>query len=181
MRGNAQLPARLGAILGDPAERVGITIDGAYAQEWDDAEGHISIVRGHCRVQQGSTILEAQKMVIWRSTQSVGKGKRDRLTIYLEDDVRIEEPGSTVNDSPMIVTLNTRAGIKVGLRLPWFYYVARTIQLDQAFVVQRGVPGLSFAINDGGRLKRVLVSTSDAAQLVDELRRGSSGPSSAAA
>jgi len=72
-------------------------------------------------------------------------------------------------------------GVKVGLRLPWFYYVARTIQLDQAFVVQRGVPGLSFAINDGGRLKRVLVSTSDAAQLVDELRRGSSGPSSAAA
>jgi hypothetical protein len=103
---------------GDPAEHVGITIDGAYAQEWDDAEGHISIVRGHCRIQQGSTILEAQKMVIWRSTQSVGKGKRDRLTIYLEDDVRIEEPGSTLNDSPMIVTLNTRAGVKVHIATP---------------------------------------------------------------
>jgi hypothetical protein len=103
---------------GDPAEHVGITIDGAYAQEWDDAEGHISIVRGHCRIQQGSTVLEAQKMVIWRSTQSVGKGKRDRLTIYLEDEVRIEEPGSTLNDSPMIVTLNTRAGVKVHIATP---------------------------------------------------------------
>jgi lipopolysaccharide assembly outer membrane protein LptD (OstA) len=103
---------------GDPAEQVAITINGTYAQEWDDAEGHVSIVRGHCRVQQGSTILEAQKMVIWRSTQSVGKGKRDRLTIYLEDDVRIEEPGSTLNDSPMIVTLNTRAGIKVRVANP---------------------------------------------------------------
>jgi hypothetical protein len=32
-------------------------------------------------------------------------------------------------------------GIKVGLRLPWLYYVARTIRLDQVFVVRRGVPG----------------------------------------
>ena len=37
-----------------------------------------------------------------------------------------------------------RAGIKVGLRLPWLYFVARTITLDEAFVVRRGVPGLSF-------------------------------------
>ncbi|HXY35586.1 MAG TPA: hypothetical protein VEI07_15245 [Planctomycetaceae bacterium] len=103
---------------GEPAERVAITISGTYLQEWDDSEGHISIVRGHCRIEQGSTSLEAQKMVIWRSTQSVGKGKRDRLTIYLEDDVRIEEPGSTLNDSPMIVTLNTRAGVKVRIANP---------------------------------------------------------------
>jgi lipopolysaccharide export system protein LptA len=104
--------------VGDAAERAAITVDGTYLQEWDDAEGHISIVRGHCHVQQGSTILEAQKMVIWRSTQSGGKGKRDRLTIYLEDDVRIEEPGSTLNDSPMIVTLNSRAGVKVRIANP---------------------------------------------------------------
>ena len=57
-------------------------------------------------------------MVIWRSTQSAGKGKRDRLTIYLEDDVRIEEPGSTLNDSPMIVTLSTRAGVHVHVANP---------------------------------------------------------------
>ncbi len=72
-------------------------------------------------------------------------------------------------------------GVKVGLRLPWLYYVARTIQLDQAFVVRRGVPGLSFAVNDASRLKRVLVSTPDAARLADELRAGAAGPPSAAA
>ena len=71
-------------------------------------------------------------------------------------------------------------GVKVGLRLPWLYYIARTIQLDQAFVVQRGVPGLSFAVNDGGKLKRVLVSTRNAAQLVDQLSAGSAGPASPA-
>ena len=34
------------------------------------------------------------------------------------------------------------SGIKVGLRLPWLYYVARTIHLDEAFIVRRGVPAL---------------------------------------
>ncbi len=62
------------------------------------------------------------------------------------------------------------AGIKVGLRLPWFYYAARTIRLDQAFVVRRGVPALSFAVHNEGALRRVLVSTPDAEELAQQLR-----------
>ncbi len=61
-------------------------------------------------------------------------------------------------------------GIKVGLRLPWLYYVARTIRLDQAFVVRRGVPALSFAVHGEGALRRVLVSTPDAEDLARRLR-----------
>jgi hypothetical protein len=61
-------------------------------------------------------------------------------------------------------------GIKVGLRLPWLYYVARTIRLDQAFVVRRGVPALSFAVCNKGSLKRVLVSTPEAEQLAKRLQ-----------
>ncbi len=64
------------------------------------------------------------------------------------------------------------AGAKVGLRLPWLYYVARTIHLDQAFVVRRGVAGLSFAVGGEGRLRRVLVSTADAERLARELQGG---------
>jgi hypothetical protein len=60
-----------------------------------------------------------------------------------------------------------RTGVKVGLRLPWLYYVARTIRLDQAFLVRRGVPALSFAVDGQGTLRRVLVSTREA----DELAR----------
>ena len=44
------------------------------------------------------------------------------------------------------------AGVKAGLRLPWLYYVARTIRLDQAFAVRRGVPALSFAVRNHGAL-----------------------------
>ncbi len=61
-------------------------------------------------------------------------------------------------------------GLKVGLRLPRLYYVARTIGLDQAFVVRRGVPAISFAVRNQGPLERVLASTPDAEQLARRLR-----------
>jgi hypothetical protein len=64
-----------------------------------------------------------------------------------------------------------RAGVKVGLRLPWLYFAARTIRLDEVFVVRRGVPGLSFAVADGSRLRRVLLSTPRAEELAQELQR----------
>ena len=99
--------------LNTPAEMVPVKVTATFSQEWDEAEGHVSILRGQCRIVQGSTLLQAQQMVVWRITQSGGRGKRDRLTVYLEDDVRIEEPGSTHNESPTLVTLNTRAGVTI--------------------------------------------------------------------
>jgi hypothetical protein len=64
------------------------------------------------------------------------------------------------------------SGIKVGLRLPWLYYVARTIRLDQVFVVRRGVPALSFAVANRPPLRSVLVSTPEAAELARRLTDG---------
>jgi hypothetical protein len=63
-----------------------------------------------------------------------------------------------------------RAGIKIGLRLPWLYFIARTIRLDEAFVVRRGMPGLSFRVAGKGALRRVIVTTSEAEQLARRLR-----------
>jgi hypothetical protein len=73
-----------------------------------------------------------------------------------------------VVDEPLREAMSS--GIKVGLRLPWLYYVARTIHLDQAFVVRRGVPALSFAVDDDSTLRRVLVSTPEAAALMQQLQ-----------
>jgi hypothetical protein len=61
------------------------------------------------------------------------------------------------------------SGLKVGLRLPWLYYIARTIRLDEAWIVRRGVPALSFSIQDGGVLRRVTVSTPQAEELARQL------------
>ncbi|MGO8906186.1 MAG: hypothetical protein ACLQMH_11240 [Solirubrobacteraceae bacterium] len=62
------------------------------------------------------------------------------------------------------------SGLKVGLRVPWLYYVARTIRLDQAFVVRRGTPALSFAVSNHGALRRVLASTPRAEELARRLK-----------
>jgi hypothetical protein len=62
------------------------------------------------------------------------------------------------------------AGMKAGLRLPWLCYIARTIRLDEAFAVRRGVPGLSFAVRNHDRLRHVLVSTPEAEALARRLQ-----------
>jgi hypothetical protein len=61
-------------------------------------------------------------------------------------------------------------GIKVGLRLPWLCYVARTIRLDQVFIVTRRVPALAFSVSGEGPLRRVVLSTREAEQLATRLR-----------
>lgn len=63
-----------------------------------------------------------------------------------------------------------RSGIKVGLRIPWLCYIARTIRLDEVFVVRRGVPGLSFAVDNSTSLRRVLVSARQAGELARRLQ-----------
>jgi hypothetical protein len=62
-----------------------------------------------------------------------------------------------------------RSGLKVGLRLPWLYYVCRTIRLDEAWAVRRGVPALSFAVRNQGPLEHVTVSTHEARMLARRL------------
>lgn len=62
-----------------------------------------------------------------------------------------------------------RAGLKVGLRLPWIYYVCRTIRLDRAWAVRRGVPALAITIRGQRALKQITVSTPAASQLAGEL------------
>jgi len=76
---------------------------------------------------------------------------------------------SDVRVEPDPVRVAMGAGVKVGLRLPWLYFVARTIRLDEVFVVRRGVPALSFSVDGSGTLRSVLVSTPEAHELVRQL------------
>lgn len=68
-----------------------------------------------------------------------------------------------VLENPMPSAL--RSGMKAGLRLPGLIYIARSIRLDQAWLVRRGVPALAFSVRNHGALKRVTVSTPQAAEL----------------
>jgi hypothetical protein len=62
-----------------------------------------------------------------------------------------------------------RAGLKVGLRLPWLYYLCRSISLDRVWIVRRGVPAVSFAVRNQGVLEHVTVSTRDAREIAQRL------------
>ncbi len=68
-----------------------------------------------------------------------------------------------------------RAGLKFGLRVPFLYFAARTIRLDQMFVVRRRVPGLSLSIDGDGPLERLLVSTPRAEELAREIEAARAG------
>jgi hypothetical protein len=70
-----------------------------------------------------------------------------------------------------------RSGMKAGLRIPWLLFIARTLRLDQAFIVRRRLPGLSFAVRNHGALQRVLVTTPRADELARELHRPPRPPS----
>jgi hypothetical protein len=102
------------------------------------------------------------EVLLARWQKILGLMKDIRVPLGDVTDVRVVE-------DPIRETMGT--GLKVGLRLPWLYYVARTIRLDRAFVVRRGVPALSFGVRNVEPLRSVLVSTPQAAGLAAELAR----------
>jgi lipopolysaccharide export system protein LptA len=99
-----------------PTERDAVTISAAMSQEWTEGSVRISLLHGQCRIGQGDTVLRARKMVVFHETDSSRWDKRDRLTVYLEDDVRIDRPGQSVTKSVMVVHLVTRAGLTHQIR-----------------------------------------------------------------
>ena len=108
--------------------------------------------------------LSEEKIEIRLSAVEKALGLLGSISVPRADvsDVRVlEEPLRDV----------MRSGLKVGLRLPWLYYVCRSIRLDRAWAVRRGVPALSFAVRNHGALEHVTASTPDAHELARRLQR----------
>jgi hypothetical protein len=69
-----------------------IRISGDIAHQWRTPDGtNVAVIRGNGRIEQGESVLTARQLVIWQS-QHQG---RERIEIYLEDDVHIIRPGMT--------------------------------------------------------------------------------------
>jgi hypothetical protein len=107
--------------------------------------------------------VSEQTVEVRLSTWEKVLGLLGNITVARADvsDVRVLE-------EPMRDVLKT--GMKAGLRLPGIYYVARTIRLDEAWLLRRGVPALSFTVRNKGALRRVVVSTPEAQNLARRLR-----------
>ncbi|HWG08862.1 MAG TPA: hypothetical protein VN672_07615 [Solirubrobacteraceae bacterium] len=100
---------------------------------------------------------ESIEVLLARWEKMMGLMKDIAVPLADVGDVRlVEQPMSEVRGT----------GLKAGLRVPGVYYVARTIGLDRAFVVKRGLPALSFSVRNQDPLKEVLVSVPDAPELV---------------
>jgi hypothetical protein len=112
------------------------------------------------RVEMTADTLEVR---LSRWEKILGLMGNIRLALADVEDVRVlAEPLREVR----------RSGMMAGLRLPWLYYVARTIRLDEAWIVRRGVPAVSFSVHGSGTLKRVVLSTPEAEALARRLRAG---------
>jgi hypothetical protein len=107
--------------------------------------------------------ISDEKIEIRLSMVEKALGLLGNINVALSDVSKVE-----VLDDPLYDVM--RSGLKVGLRLPWLYYVCRSIRLDRAWAVRRGVPALSFAVLNNSPLEHVTVSTPDAHALADRLQ-----------
>ena len=106
---------------------------------------------------------DSVEVLLARWQKVLGLMRDIRVPLADVSDVRVV-------DDPIRETIGT--GLKAGLRVPCLYYVARTIRLDRAFVVRRGVPALSFTVHNQAPLTNVLVSTPEAHELAKQLGAG---------
>jgi hypothetical protein len=124
----------------------------------------------HRRRGESAARVEAVRVLLTDTTLEVRLARWEKALGLMRslDIPRADLSDVEVVEEPVRAAMGT--GIKVGLRVPWLYFVARTIGLDRAFVVRRGVPALSFAVANHGALRHVLVSTPDAHQIARELQ-----------
>lgn len=109
-----------------------IAISADYATEGKTDDGQrVLILRGHCRVQQASTVMTARQMVIWQASQA----GIDKLALYLEDDVRVEQVGQSDQQPNAFVQLSTHAG---GVASQ-FRFTSASTKIDDEAVFQRAV------------------------------------------
>lgn len=101
-------------LVGKP--RAPIQISAEWSQEWQDDQGTIAIFRGLCRVEQGVSTYSADSMVVWAHDSTESPGTVDRLTIYLEGDVRIEDANSSRTDQSHWLELDAARGVTLTVR-----------------------------------------------------------------
>ena len=100
--------------VGRPLSQIQISAD--WSQEWQDEHGTIALLRGQCRVVQGGTTYTADSMVVWTLDSDETPGSTERLTAYLEGDVRIEDASSSRTDQSYWLDIDATRGIKLSVR-----------------------------------------------------------------
>lgn len=95
-----------------------IAISAIYAQAWRQEHETVWLLRDQCKIVQGGNTWHAKEAVIWRRTEPLARGTRDRIIAYLRTDVRVDQPGSTRHERSLMIDLTTLAGVAIKTRQP---------------------------------------------------------------
>ena len=89
-------PVRSGPTESRPANAITVTADFGYQVDTPGATGssRVAVLRGHVRIEQADTIITAGQAIAWIR---VSRGRQNviRMSLYLEENVRIRHPGQT--------------------------------------------------------------------------------------
>ena len=102
------------ALVGRPTAPIRITAE--WMQEWSEEQGTIALLRGLCRIEQGSSTYTADSMVIWAHKSEETAGKVDHLTVYFEGDVKIEDGVNSRTDQSYWLEMDAARGINLSVR-----------------------------------------------------------------
>ncbi len=93
-----------------------IQISAEWSQEWRGEHGTIALLRGACRVVQGGTTYTAESMVIWADESAEQPELVERLRVYFEGDVRIEDATTSRTEQSHFQELDATRGITLNVR-----------------------------------------------------------------
>ena len=87
-----------------------ISVQATFAQSWQQDGETVHLLRGRCRISQGETSIQSERAILWRTPDPSGAAGRERVTLYLEEAVRVDEPGSTLSEQSLMLKLTTESG-----------------------------------------------------------------------
>jgi len=102
-----------------------IRVEADFGEDWNADGERVLLLRGHCRIDDGTSILTARQMVIWHTDsrsstnatiRALAGGPTDQLTVYLEDEVRLDRADRSISEPLMLINVRTRAGVKYRVR-----------------------------------------------------------------
>jgi lipopolysaccharide export system protein LptA len=95
-----------------------VTIRAQFARSWQQEGEAVHLLHGECQIVQGETTIRSERAVVWRIADPSGAAGRERITVYLEEGVRIDEPGSTLSERTQLVHLKTESGVTLQAARP---------------------------------------------------------------
>jgi lipopolysaccharide export system protein LptA len=100
------------------SSREAVTIRATFAQTWQQDGEVVHLLRGECQIAQGETTIRSERAVVWRIADPSGAAGRERIIVYLEEGVRVDEPGSTLSERTLLLNLKTESGTTLQVARP---------------------------------------------------------------